>query len=93
MGYSILKYGCPMLTGIEDLEQAKKEALPFVASMQSEFVEILDSGNETVTIGYFDGQRFHWTKDKGQTEAWKGLAFVTKPPLWHGPSKSEGRVS
>ena len=66
MGYSILKYGCPMLTDIEDLEQAKKEALPLVASSNSDHIEIRDSKDETVTIGYFDGRRFHWTKDKSQ---------------------------
>ena len=86
MSYSILKYGCSMLSDIDDLEEAKKEALHFVASMQSEYVEIRDSENETVTIGYFDGNRFHWTEDKGQTEAWKSMSFVTKPPLWHGPN-------
>jgi len=86
MAYSIFKYGSPMLTDIEDLEQAKKEAFHFVGSMQSEFVEIRDSENETVTIGYFDGKQFHWTKDKSQTEAWKSMTFVTKPPLWHGPN-------
>ena len=71
MGYSIFKYGSPLLSDIEDLEQAKKEALHFVSSMQSELMEIRDSDNETVTIGYFDGSRFHWSKDKVQTEAWK----------------------
>ena len=92
MRYSIFKYGCQLLSDIEDLEQAKKEVLSFVASTQNEFVEIRDSGNETVTIGYFDGRRFHWTKDKGQTEASKSMSFVTKPPLWRGPSKSEGMI-
>ena len=82
MGYSVFKYGSKMLTNIEDLEQAKTEALPLVASSKSDYIEIRDSDNETVTIGYFDGCRFHWTRDKGQTEAWKGLSFVTKPPLW-----------
>ena len=57
--YSILKYGRPMLTGIEDLEEANKEALRFVTLLAgSEFVEIRDSANETVTIGYFDGGGF-----------------------------------
>ena len=73
MGYSIFKYGSPMLTDIEDLEQAKKEALHFVPPIGSEYIEIRDSDNETVTIGYFDGRRFHWTKDKSQTEVSKGL--------------------
>jgi len=27
MLYSILRYGCPMLTDVEDLEEAKREAL------------------------------------------------------------------
>ncbi len=89
MGYSILKYGSPMLTDIEDLEQAKGEASHFVASMGSEYIEIRDSGDETDTIGYFDGRRFHWTKDKRHAEAWKSLAFVTKPPLWRERGKPE----
>ena len=76
---------------LQDLEQAKREALQFVTSSESDFIEIRDSDNETVTIGYFDGKRFHWTKDKDQTEAWKSLSFVTKPPLWRGCSKSEER--
>lgn len=87
MKYSIFKYGSQLLTGVEDLEQAKKEALSFVASTETEHIEIRDSENETVTIGYFDGKRFHWSKDKTQTEAWKSIPFVTKPPLGHGPSK------
>jgi hypothetical protein len=65
MGYSILKYGCPLLSDIEDLEQAEKKGSHFVNSMQTEFMEIRGSDNETVAIGYFDGRRFHWTKDKG----------------------------
>jgi hypothetical protein len=81
-----------MLTSIEDLEGAKKEALRFVTLTESEFIEIRDSDNETVTIGYFDGRRFHWTKDSCQTAAWKGFSFVTKPPIWRGPSKSEGKI-
>jgi len=71
-----------MLTDIEDLEQAKKEALPLVASSSSDYIEIRDADDETVTIGYFDGRRFHWSKDKIQTDVWKGFAFATKPPLW-----------
>ena len=70
MRYSIYKRGSPLLTDIQDLEQAKKEALHFATSM-SEWIEIRDSENGTVTIGYFDGSRFHWSKDKAQTEAWK----------------------
>ena len=89
MGYSILKYGCPMLTDIDDLEQTKTEALYFIASMRSEYIEIRDSDNETVTIGYFDGCRFHWTKDKAQAEAWKVLAFITESSLWRSCSKPE----
>lgn len=89
MGYSIFKYGCLMLTDIEDLEQAKKETLPLVASSSSDHIEIRDADNETVTIGYFDGRRFHWTKDKLQTEVWKGLGFTTKPSLWRR-SKTTG---
>jgi hypothetical protein len=71
-----------MLSDIEDLEQAKKEALPLVASSNSDYIEIQDSKDETVTIGYFDGRRFHWTEDKRRIEVWKSLGFVTKPPLW-----------
>jgi hypothetical protein len=89
VGYSVLKYGTPMLTDIEDLEQAKKDALPLVASSNSDYIEIRDSKDETVTIGYFDGKRFHWSKDKRRTEVMKGLAFVSKPPLWKECSKSE----
>jgi hypothetical protein len=89
MGYSIFKYGSPMLTDIEDLEQAKKGALPFVASSNSDYIEIRDSDNETVTIGYFDGKRFHWTKDKLQADAWKSESFVSKPPLWREQSEPE----
>ncbi len=60
MRYSILKYGRQMLTNIENLEEAKKEALRFVTPVTgAEFIEIRDSANETVTIGYFDGRRFH----------------------------------
>lgn len=91
MGYSILKYGYSMLSDIKDLEQAKREALPLVASSNSDYIEVRDSDNETVSIGYFDGRRFHWTKDKSQTEAWKGLSFVTKAPLWRECSKLKGK--
>ena len=70
MRYSIYKRGSPLLTDIQDLEQAKKEALRFITSM-SEWVEVRDSDNNTVTIGYYDGSRFHWSKDKVQTDAWK----------------------
>ena len=87
MGYSIFKYGSSMLTDIEDLDEAKKEALRFVISKESGFIEVRDSDGQTVTIGYFDGNRFHWTKDKIQTEAFKSLGIVTKPPLWEGSSK------
>jgi hypothetical protein len=88
MRYSILKYECPMLTDIEDFEEAKREALRFVTPVTgSEFIEIRDSANETVTIGYFDGRRFHWTKDKLQTEAWKSCRFVIKPLLWDSSAK------
>ena len=87
MEYSIFKYGSPMLTDVEDLEEAKKAALSFVTSTESAFLEIRDSDGQTVTIGYFDGYRFHWTKDKIQTEAFKSLGIVTKPPLWEGSSK------
>ncbi len=90
IGYSILKYGCPILTDIGDIEQTKKEALRFVTLVTGkDFIEIRDSDNKTVTIGYFDGRRFHWTRDKDQTEAWKSLSFVTKPPLWRDCSRSE----
>ena len=70
MGYSLFKRASPLLTDIQDLEQAKKEALRIVTSV-SEWLEIRDSDNGTVTIGYFDGSRFHWSKDKAQTEAWR----------------------
>jgi hypothetical protein len=93
MGYSILKYGSLMLTDIEDLEQAKEKALQFVTpNTERDFIEIRDPDNETVTIGYFDGRRFHWTKDKGQTDAWKE-GFVTKPPLWRERGKPERKSS
>jgi hypothetical protein len=83
MGYSILKYGHPMLSDVENLEEARKEALRFVTPVAgSEFIEIQDSVKETATIGYFDGQRFYWTKDKSQTEAWKTCRYTTKPSLW-----------
>jgi hypothetical protein len=57
-------------TDIQDLDQTKNLALHFATSM-SEWIEIRDSENGTVTIGYFDGSRFHWSKDKVQTEAWR----------------------
>ncbi len=83
-----------MLNDIQDLEQAKKEALQFVTPITgSEFIEIRDPDNETVSIGYFDGKRFHWTRDKGQVEAAKTLSFVTKPPLWRESSKPESTCS
>ena len=82
MRYSILKYGRPMLSDIKDLEEAKREASRFVTPViGSEFIEIRDSANETVVIGYFDRARFHWTKDTVQTEAWRSCTFVTKPLL------------
>ncbi len=82
-----------MLTDIEDLDRAKKEALHFVTSKTgSEFIEIREN-NETVTIGYFDRIRFHWTRDKIQVEALKGLAFVTRPPIWRrSPKPEEGSI-
>ena len=70
MGYSIFSRGRPLQTDIQDLDQAKHLALHLSSSM-SEWIEIRDSDNATVTIGYFDGSRFHWSKDKVQTEAWK----------------------
>jgi hypothetical protein len=91
MRYSIFKYGSPILTGIEDLEEGKNEALRFVTPITgSEHIEIRDSQNETVTIGYYDGRRFHWAKDKGQVEACKIFSFVTKSPLWRSDS-NEGK--
>jgi hypothetical protein len=81
MGFSILKYGRPLIIDIESLDEAKEKALNFVTSTQTDHIEIRDSNNETVTIGYFDGRRFHWTKDKCQTEAWKEFSFVTKPTV------------
>ena len=87
MGYSIFKYGSLMLSKIESLEEAKREALQFVTPItERDFIEIRDPDNETVTIGYFDGRHFHWTKDKGQTDVWKE-GFTTKPPLWRKSSK------
>jgi hypothetical protein len=88
--YSILRYGRPLLTDIESLEEAKKEALNFVSSIQSEYIEVQNSDNETVTIGYFDGRQFHWAKDKDQTDAWKSIMLATKPPLWRGPRHQNG---
>ena len=70
MRYSILKHRSPLFTDIQDRGQAKKEALHFVTSI-SEWIEVRDADNSTVTIGYYDGSRFHWSKDKVQTEAWK----------------------
>ena len=70
MGYSIFSRRRPLQTDIQDLDQAKHLALHLASSM-SEWIEIRDSDNATVTIGYFDGSRFHWSKDKVQTEAWK----------------------
>ena len=91
MGYSILKYGRLKLSDIEDLEQAKKEAFQFVTLVTgSEYIEIRSQDNETVTIGYFDGRRFHWTKNEAQTEASKSLSFVIGLPLWR---ESEGTPS
>ena len=88
MRYSILKYGRPVLLDIEDLEEAKKQASLFVTPTKSDFIEIRDSANETVIIGYYDGQRFHWTKDNTQTEAWKSCTFITEPPLRSKDSKN-----
>ena len=88
MRYSILKYGRPVLTDIEDIEEAKKQASLFVTPTKSDFIEIRDSANETITIGNYDGQRFHWTKDKIQTEAWKSCTFVTEPPPGNKDSKN-----
>ena len=83
MTYTILKYGRLMWPDVENLEEAKKEALRFVTvATGSEFIEIQDSASETVTIGYFDGRRFHWTRDKSETEAWKGCRYVTKASPW-----------
>ena len=70
MGYSIFSRGRPLQTDIQDLDQAKNLALHFVVS-GSEWIDIRNSDNTTVTIGYFDGSRFYWSKDKAQTEAWK----------------------
>ncbi len=82
MEYSILKYSELMLSNVEDLEKAKKEASSFVIPKQSDHIEIQDSSGETVTIGYFDGYRFHWAPDKLTTDAWKSCSWVTKGPLW-----------
>ena len=43
MQYSILKYGRQVLTDIEDLEEAKKEADLCVTPTKSGFIEIRDS--------------------------------------------------
>ncbi len=82
MAYSILRYSQLMLSDVEDLEKAKEEASRFVIPKASDHIEIQDSTHETVTIGYFDGTRFHWTLDKIQTEAWKSCSWTTKPPIW-----------
>ncbi len=82
-----------MLSDIEDLEEAKKEASLFVTPTKGDFIEIRDSANETATIGYYDGQRFHWTEGNTQTEAWKSCTFVTEPPLGCGGSKPEDTAS
>ncbi len=82
MGYSILKYSQLMLSVVENLEKAKEEASRFVTPKASDHIEIQDSSSETVTIGYFDGERFHWTLDKIMTEAWKSCSWTTKPPIW-----------
>ena len=58
MRYSILKYGRLMLSDVEDLEEAKKEALRLVTPIPgSEFIEIRDSANETVGASYSNGRR------------------------------------
>ncbi len=86
MGYSILKYGSLMLSDIENLEQAKTEALTFVTPITgSEYVEIQDSDGETVAIGYWDGRRFHWFEEKSRIENMKSCSWIVKPPLWWGP--------
>ena len=80
-----------MLSDIEDLEQAKTEALKFVTPITgSEYIEIQDSEGETVAIGYWDGRRFHWDQSKIGIEAAKSFRFVTKPPLWREPEKPGG---
>lgn len=89
MPYSIFKYGSQMLTGIEDLDRAKEEAFSFVTAIGKEHIEIRGLGDETVSIGYYDGRRFHWTEDKLNIEVSKGLSFVTGPPIWR--EKEEGK--
>ena len=88
MSFSILKYSELTLSDVEDLEQAKKEALRFVTPKQSDEIEVQDSSGETVTIGYFDGSRFHWTRNKIETEATKSCSWVAKPPVWRGRSEA-----
>jgi len=85
VGFSIPKYGALKLSGIEDLEEAKKEALRFVTPKTgSELIEIQDSAGESVAIGYYDGVRFHWDEDKIGIASAKKLLFVMKPPVWKG---------
>ncbi len=90
MSFSILKYCELMLSDTEDLEEAKKKALRFVTPQQSDDIEIQDSSGETVTIGYFDGYRFHWAPDKLTTEAWKSCSWTTKPPVRRRKNFQEG---
>ncbi len=82
MRYSILKYSELMLSDVEDLEKAKEEASRFVTPKASDHIGIQDSSGETVTIGYFDGYRFHWAPDKLTTDAWKSCSWTTTPPIW-----------
>ena len=63
MGYSIFSRGRPLQTDIQDLDQAKHLALHLSSSM-SEWIEIRDSDNATVTIGYFDGVGFTGARTK-----------------------------
>ncbi len=88
MGYSILKNASLMLSDIEDLEQAKKEASRFLTPHETNYIEIQDSDKQTISIGYFDGKRFHWTEDRIGIESAKTLSFVTKPLVW---KKNEGQ--
>ncbi len=76
-----------MLADIEDLEQAKEKSRKFVTPEGREYIEIRDSKDETVAIGFFDGKRFHWDEDRISIESAKTLRFVTKPPLWKEPEK------
>ncbi len=52
MKYTVLKHGSPLLSGIEDLDEAKEKALAFVNPViGSEHIEVRDEDGKTVRIG------------------------------------------